>query len=246
MHRVRITVDIDWAPDWAIMRLAADLSDAGVPSTWFVTHDTPVLADLRSLGSLVELGIHPNFLSGSNHGSSPSEVLAEVMRIVPEAVSMRTHCLVQSTPILQTVVNETPIRVDTSVYLRNARDVRPSELPLENGTLSRVPYVWEDDLEFFAADPLWDGREFLRSRARSDELTIIDIHPIHYVMNADGIERYRTLKSRVGHTPLITAADVADHRNAGKGTATFVSELIETATAANVDFASRLGSYAVR
>lgn len=240
MHRVFITVDVDWAPDWALRRLLQDLVSSGTRSTWFVTHQTPVLEDLRRHSDLVDLGIHPNFQAGSSHGESPSAILAECMRIVPEARTMRTHCLVQSTPILQTVVDETPIRLDTSVYLRDARSVKVSALPLAGGALTRVPYVWEDDLEFFAGDPLWDGGAFVAEREDPGELTVIDVHPIHYVLNSRSVAQYRELKRAVGDTRRVTETDAAAVANRDAGAMTFIAGVIRSAHHGNVDLSTPL------
>ena len=90
-----ITLDIDWAPDHVIDRIAAQLIDARVRATWFVTHQSPAIDRLRARPDLFELGIHPNFLNQSTHGETPAEVLAHCMALVPDARSMRTHSLVQ-------------------------------------------------------------------------------------------------------------------------------------------------------
>jgi len=240
MHRTFVTVDVDWAPDWAMRRLLETLIEAGARSTWFITHETEVLDDLRARPDLVELGIHPNFQAGSSHGGSPQEVLAECMRIVPEARTMRTHCLVQSTPILQTLVDTTPIVLDTSIYLRDARGVRVSELPLAGRGLARVPYVWEDDLEFYAGAPHWDAEGFLAGRSARDELTVIDVHPIHYVLNSSGVSEYHALKSAVGDTRTVTESDVERVRNRGQGAATFIRGLIDAGRSGLVDLSTPL------
>src|SRR5215467_8520985 len=95
-----LTFDIDWAPDFMIDHVAGILVEARVRATWFVTHSSDAIDRLREHPDLFELGIHPNFLPGSSHGSSPQEVLQTCMTIVPEAQSFRTHSLVQSTPLL--------------------------------------------------------------------------------------------------------------------------------------------------
>lgn len=227
MHEVHITVDVDWAPDWAMRRLMAALGDAGVRSTWFITHETEVLGELRQEPELFELGIHPNFQPGSSHGSSAADVVAECMRIVPEALTMRTHCLVQSTPMLQAVCDASPILLDSSIYLRDAVGVTPSMLPLDRGgSLTRVPYVWEDDLEFFAAGPRWDGQAFVESRHGDDEITIIDVHPIHFVLNSASVDDYRGLKDAFGDTRVVDERTVIEYAHDGAGTATFISSLV--------------------
>lgn len=247
MHKAFITVDVDWAPDWAMRRLLEACLDAGVRSTWFITHETDVLEDLRAVPDLVELGIHPNFQAGSSHGTTASEVVAECMRIVPEARTMRTHCLVQSTPILQTVVDESPITLDASVYLRDLKGVSVSALPLDRGReLARVPYVWEDDLEFFAREPRWDGIAFLSEREAETELTVIDVHPIHFVLNSASVAPYQALKAAVGDTRRATEEQVRSFMHEGSGTAAFVASLAAARRNLDVEFGTPLGELAPR
>ncbi|MFC9559105.1 hypothetical protein [Agromyces sp. NPDC056965] len=228
MHDVFVTIDVDWAPDWAMRRLLSTLVDGGIRSTWFITHETEVLTDLRSYPELVDLGVHPNFQPGSSHGADPAAVVAECMRIVPEARTMRTHCLVQSTPILQTVVDTSPIRLDTSLYLRDLIDVSPTELPLDHGrSLARVPYVWEDDLEFFARQPRWDGSAFLRNRHGDEEITIVDLHPIHVALNSGSAASYNALRNfHGGDIRRVDERDAEGFVHSGAGAATFLDDLI--------------------
>ncbi|WP_394551188.1 hypothetical protein ACDF64_10885 [Agromyces sp. MMS24-JH15] len=242
MHGVFVTIDVDWAPDWAMRRLLSTLVEGGIRSTWFITHETDVLDELRSHSDLVELGIHPNFQPGSSHGADPASVIDECMRIVPEARTMRTHCLVQSTPILQTVVDRSPIELDTSLYVRDLHGVEPSELPLDHDrSLARVPYVWEDDLEFFARAPRWDGRTFLRDRRASDEITIVDLHPIHVALNSASPVNYHALRNfHAGDIRRVPERDAEGFIHDGPGAATFLDDLIAESHRPNLDFARPL------
>ena len=142
-----LSLDLDWAPDAAIDAVAQILVESGVPATWLVTHASPAVDRLRDHGDLFELGIHPNFLPGSTHGSTTAEVLDHCMALVPDAVTMRTHALVQSTPILSEVLERTPIRVDLSLFLPRASGIEPVEYRWRERSLVRLPYVWEDDVE---------------------------------------------------------------------------------------------------
>ncbi|CAN7370736.1 hypothetical protein LJR042_002238 [Microbacterium maritypicum] len=237
MHNVVLTVDVDWAPDWAMKQLLDVLVEAETPSTWFVTHESPMLDVLREHPTLVEIGVHPNFLPGSSHGESPEEVISECLRFAPEARTMRTHCLVQSTPILQTVVDASPISVDASVYLRDLSGVSPSTLPLDHGrSLTRFAYVWEDDLEFFAEEPRWDGPRFITDRGTSDEITIIDVHPIHFALNSASVGPYERLKAALGNMRNVTEADAAEFRGTAPGARTFIQSMLEAKNTLDAEF----------
>ena len=95
-HEPVLTIDVDWSPDCVIDYVANILIEREVKATWFVTHQSEAIERSHKHSTLFELGIHPNMLAGSTHGQNEDEVLAHLCEIVPNAVSMRTHGLYQS------------------------------------------------------------------------------------------------------------------------------------------------------
>lgn len=216
---VAITIDIDWVPDFIIDDVASRLVAAGVRATWFVTHASPAVDRLRHHPALFELGIHPNFLPNSSHGAAPAEVLAHCMRLVPDALSMRTHSLVQSTPLLIDVVTLTPVRIDTSLYVPGQDGLRPSPLVIPGGTLVRLPFCWEDDLEMYQPEPNWDLASRMASRRG---LRIVNFHPVHIALNSAMLAPYAELKRLTPRLQDATPACVhplVNRTDAGAGTA---------------------------
>lgn len=155
MDAVAITFDVDWAPDWAIDLCRRLCRQHGRTSTFFATHESDLLSDLVS-DEMVEVGIHPNFLPNSTHGSIASDVMRHCLELVPNAKSMRTHCLVQSSPILATTaIDFLQIETDVSLLLPLHGGLMPTDLYPEGGQrITRLPYFWEDDL--LATWPGWD------------------------------------------------------------------------------------------
>jgi hypothetical protein len=145
--RVVVTLDVDWAPDPLVDDVAGRLAAAGVPATWFVTHASPALDRLRARSDLFELGIHPNFRPGSSHGATPEAVLDHVMALVPEAVSSRSHGVVQSGRLLHLLVQRTPVRIDSTTFLPDLPDAPLVTQRTPHGDLLRVPFTWSDDYE---------------------------------------------------------------------------------------------------
>jgi hypothetical protein len=145
--RVVLTLDVDWAPDSLIDDVAARLVAAGVPATWFVTHASPALERLRERPDQFELGIHPNFRPGSSHGETPEAVLDHVMALVPEAVSSRSHGVVQSGRLLHLLVQRTAVRIDSTTFLPDLPDAPLVTQRTPHGDLLRVPFTWSDDYE---------------------------------------------------------------------------------------------------
>ena len=98
-EKIFLTIDIDWAHDEILLDTIELVEEAGVAATWFVTHETEVLERLRS-NPYFELGIHPNFnflLQGdARNGGNAGEVISNVVQMVPEATSVRSHSMTVS------------------------------------------------------------------------------------------------------------------------------------------------------
>ncbi len=210
--RTALTLDVDWAPDHAIEHVAELLIERGVAATWFLTHMSPAIERLRRWPGLFELGIHPNFLPGSTHGSTPEAVLAHCTALVPEAQSMRSHGLVQSSRLLSLVRASTAIGIDASLFLPRARHLQVIDYPLESGMLRRVPYLWEDDAEMYRPLPDWGVASIA---ARACGLAVFCFHPIHVLLNSADMAAYR----RLGVAGTAAQARQLRHHGDGAGSA---------------------------
>lgn len=221
-----ITLDIDWAPDFVIDMVADILIEANVPATWFVTHASPAVDRLRERNDLFELGIHPNFLPNSSHGTTVPEVLAYCMDLVPDAVSMRSHALVQSSVILSYVMMETPIQFEASLFLPHATHLVPIVHHIGHRRLVRLPYWWEDDAEMLCPVPEWDVATTLSSPG----LKIFDFHPIHIVLNSASMTGYAELK-QLGALQSVLQSHCDAHIFGGRGTGTAFRDLVDRLSA---------------
>lgn len=219
-----LTFDEDWAPDWAVEMCIEMCTDAGVPFTFFVTHQSPVLESLADRED-VELGVHPNFLPGSSHGGTVSDVLDTMLTLVPGAVSMRTHSLVQSSPLLAEVALAGQIRNDASLLLPFTPDLSVSSLCFDTASLTRLPYSWEDDEAMSRADWCWNAEEWPGS---TTGLLAYDFHPIHVALNSQSMDQYRALKRHLRGRPLTDCAEeeAMEFRSRGRGTATYLVDLL--------------------
>jgi hypothetical protein len=219
--RTAVTLDVDWAPDYAIDHVAGLLAGSGVAATWFITHASPALTRLRERVDLFELGIHPNFLEGSTQGDTPEEVLDHCLSLVPEARSMRTHALVQSSPLLALVRQRTPVNVDSSLFLPRARAIEPVDYPLATGAMTRIPYLWEDDAEMYRSPPDWHPAALARA---AEGLAVFCFHPIHVFLNSVAMEPYRSLRGA-------SEDEAAARRHPGEGSGTAFTGLLDALTA---------------
>jgi hypothetical protein len=218
-----ITIDIDWAQDWVIDYTAKILIENNVKATWFVTHRSEAVDRLKRYSHLFELGIHPNMLSGSTHGNSEDEVLGHIKSIVPDAISMRTHGLYQSTNFLVKAAKGYGIAIDVSLFLPRATNLLPHRLNWGGSNLWRIPYFWEDDSEMFEDDPIWD---LSNKRLEHYGLKVFDFHPIHIVLNTDKYEKYVNLQ-KIRPLSEWDEAFIQEHTNKGNGTGRFFLQLVE-------------------
>jgi hypothetical protein len=234
--KAAITFDTDWAPDCAVDFAANLLAERGVKSTWFVTHLSPAIERLRSRPDLFELGIHPNFRPGSSHGKEPEQVLKTCMELVPNAVSVRTHGLLQSGDLFDFVMSLTPVTFDVSLFHPRALQVDVVKYERFGQILWRVPYVWEDDYVMEAL-PLNVPRDrefsgFSETLAKACGIQVFNFHPIHVFLNSNVMENYNAMKrdhsSLVDITPALAAPFIETGRN---GTKTALVELAEAISA---------------
>lgn len=217
-----LTLDMDWAPDAAIDHCVNLLLQYEVKATFFLTHDSPAVDRIRGHLTLFELGIHPNFLAGSSHGNSPGAVLRHCMRLAPGARAMRTHALVQSTPLLRQTVLETPIRIDSSLLLSHARLTMPFALQLDGNTMVRVPFHWEDDVEMIRKWPSWKLPDALNCMG----VRVFNFHPMHVCLNSSSMSPYNSLKASAKSLRSLTAAEIRGRIRAGAGAGSLFESLV--------------------
>lgn len=240
-----ITFDTDWAPDYAIEFAARLVASRGIKSTWFITHDSPQIRSLRENPLLFEVGIHPNFMPGSSHGDTPERVLQRCIEFVPDAVSMRTHGLVQSGALLDMVLEKTGMRYDASLFCPLARNLQVVNYVRFGKTLRRIPYFWEEDYAMeFPAHPddgsdLWNPEALLEG---GDGVRVFNFHPIHVFLNSATMGEYERLKAKhpvLGEAPFQSAQEFVNQ--SGRGTRTFLETLVNGIARTRSAFVREIG-----
>lgn len=224
-----ITFDVDWAPEWAIEMCAELCERHSIKATFFVTHHASILQNLRQRKDLFELGIHPNFLTDSTHGQNPQDVLDHCMNIVPEARSMRTHSLVQSSKLFDLVADKYPmIDTDVSLFLPFHRKLHPINMYAGRSKrrLTRLPYFWEDDVA--AEMPGWSWND----QGPSDEegLQIYNFHPVHIALNTRRMSQYLLIKEMLGSRRLQDAkrTDFEGFQSEHSGARNFLESVVRS------------------
>lgn len=222
MNKFIITLDVDWAPDFIIDEVSSLLRLKGVQSTWFITHRSPSLEKLRKQKDLFEIGLHPNFLSGSTQGSTPEEIISNLQSIAPEAVSMRTHSLVWSSHLLGMCLAGSNLKVDASIFLPQMPSIQPFEHWLGEEYLLRIPTFWADDYQWQKPEPCWDLQALINIKG----LKVMCFHPIHIYLNSSDENAYLNLKKDIKDITKLKPDIAKKYIQKGKGTKTFFLDLL--------------------
>ena len=153
------------------------LSSAGVKATFFTTHQTDLNKEIVRKGHL--LGIHPNFLANSSHGSSVKEVIEYCLKLAPNSWCMRSHGLVQSSPMFKEIFSSfKQLKLDASLFIHKEPMAKKITWALDEVKFDRIIYNWADDAEFVYQNYSGADQKFF------GELTVFGFHPIHIFLNS--------------------------------------------------------------
>jgi ubiquinone/menaquinone biosynthesis C-methylase UbiE len=208
-----LTSDVDWASDYAIGELLRFAGSVGIAPTVFATHPTTALQDR------VEVGIHPNFLPGSTHGSDPSSVIDNMLAAYPRARASRSHHFVDSSDISHRMF-ERGLLYDSNLCLHLQDGIVP--LRMGSGPI-RFPVFWEDDVHWSMEHGDWSVERYLE-RFTTHGLKILNIHPFFFAANIPGQEFYEKVKH---HIKTLSAETVREVRYDGPGVRTFAEALLK-------------------
>jgi len=187
MNEIAVTVDVDWAPDFAIDYTASLIHSLKITSTWFMTHRSPACEKLV-FSPNIEVGIHPNFLQGSTQGKTPDQVMDNLMLAFPSAKSVRTHAMVYSASIAR-LFAMLGFVIDSSTYLGGMENIQPLLIKYDpENAIVRMPYYWSDDGEV-SYGLGWKDPENIPG------LKILCFHPLHIFLNTDCPETYLNYKN---------------------------------------------------
>lgn len=218
-----ITIDLDWAPNFAIKYVADILVLKRVKATWFITHDSPAVRGLFNHSDLFEIGIHPNFMPGSTQGKTYNEILNNLLKIAPDAKSVRMHGLFQSSNILKTIAVDFDLKNDVSIFLWQTSYIIPTYLKFSNRKiLVRIPYFWAEQEEMMQKDTFVLGDRFVNWIG----LKVFNFHPMYVYLNTSSMKPYEEIKRKYPY-PSVMKKDISSYVHDGGGVYKFFIQLIE-------------------
>jgi len=233
--KVFLTFDVDWAHDDVILDTIDLLEAADLSATWFITHDTPVLARLRQ-NPKFELGIHPNFnwlLAGDIcNGKDPKEVVSWMMDLVPEAKCVRSHSMMQSSGLLD-VFASAGLTHDVNHFIPASVGAELRPWTLWNG-MTRVPYFWEDDIACIYESKGRNEPTVTDAARTGQGVKVFDFHPIHIFLNTEDLQRYERTRPIHQNPPALL-----EQRCPGCGARSRLQELVAGFKSGGVSKAAR-------
>lgn len=198
--KICLSFDIDWACDEVLNDVIDIVEESGVEATWFVTHKTPVLQRLRN-NQKFELGIHPNFnflVNGDfQNGKNLEDIVDRMLEIVPEAISVASHSLTQTSPLLEIFVSRN-LTHDRNTFIPFYSNIELKPWVLPNG-LIKTPFFWGDD-EFLFGEP---DLVFLYELINKPGLRSFLFHPIHIFLNSENATRYKISRQYLSDYALL-------------------------------------------
>jgi len=197
-----ISLDTDWAPEWTVVKALEELADAGLAGTIFATHDYPLLRD--AAGKLdVEIGLHPRISGDIEDLQYQLGALRRLHGIYPNAVSVRTHGLAQSTNLLRGFFQEGLV-VDSSLNLFGLPSVSLVQTPWG---MVRAPVSWSD-----AAYLISGGTMTSKPWMATKGLCVLNFHPIHLALNTTSWDQYCAFKEKFPDIHAVLPDQVAEFK----------------------------------
>jgi len=219
--QVFITLDIDWCPDFILNEVIAYIEKLEVKVTWFTTHKTIVLDNLFQ-NSNFELAAHPNFNpilfdASVEKGKGAKEIIEQIKIFTPNAKSIRSHSLTQSSPLSKAFV-DLGFKYECNLLL--PQKFFPSLRPWRDFSgIIKVPHFWEDDVDIlFNDNPI-----SIKKISKSAGLKVFLFHPIHIFLNTFSNSHYLEYKKLLQNQDAVM--DLINVKN--KGIGDVFKELIE-------------------
>lgn len=188
-NMVCLTMDIDWASEYAIEQALTVFEKRKLPVTVFVTHKSQVIDQALAQGR-IKCGIHPNFMPDSSQGSTYQEVVDFCYGLLPGARVFRAHRYYDGNDPMEAL---TAHGIVCESNICTLMDVMPPFLH-RSMTVS-FPIFWEDGAYLYNYDGF--DYEFFRERFMQPGLKVINMHPMHLMLNTPYFKYTREIKDRL-------------------------------------------------
>ena len=184
---VCITTDLDWAPEIAIERTLSFFDKYEIRPTVFVTHKSLVIEKWKGK---IDLGIHPNFIQPSSQGNDIKSILDFCKELAPETKCFRCHRWYASNDIYDELW-ERGFKYESNICT-NLDVVRPF---VHRSGMICFPAFFEDGGYIKSGMEL--NYNVFSEAFRTKGLKVINIHPMHFVLNTPYFKYTRDIKDNL-------------------------------------------------
>lgn len=215
-----VTIDLDWAPELAIIETLDILQGQGITPTVFATHRSPCIEDCMND---IEVGLHPFFHPESSHGGTIDEVVETVLSIPHNIPAFRCHrfgsCNESKKALVAAGMKFSSNTCTDMDYVPPFRD---------RFGLTEIPIFLEDGGFLWNKRPLSIGPS-LRNSLNSSLPHVILIHPMHFAINTPHFDYMVDLKKTLSRQEWrsLTHKEIKDLQWKGRGIRDFMLELFQ-------------------
>ncbi|WP_252247359.1 hypothetical protein [Clostridium sp. ZBS4] len=183
---ISFTSDIDWASDYAINRTIEYFEENSIPVTMFLTHPSKAI-DNALQEERIKVGLHPNFMPDSSQGKNYDEIIDYCFNLYPNAIGYRGHRYYDVNDTIEKLVSR-GIKFDSNVCTL-LDNVYPF---LHRSNIIRFPIFWEDGAYLYQYKDINFAN--VKKKLFSPGLKIINIHPMHLMLNTPYFKYTREIK----------------------------------------------------
>lgn len=230
-NMVCLTMDVDWASEYAIEQTIAIFEKRNLPITVFVTHKSAVI-DQALAEKKIKCGIHPNFMAGSSQGSSYREVADFCFDLLPNARVFRAHRYYDGNDPME-ILTKKGIVCESNIC--TLMDVIPPFLH-RSQTVS-FPIFWEDGAYLYNYEGF--DYELFRERFMQPGLKVINMHPMHLMLNTPYFKYTREIKDSLSREEWNTLDEPVIRKMCyqGEGITTFIERMLDDICEQNIEAA---------
>jgi hypothetical protein len=220
-HRLCLTFDHDWAPDYMVRHCLSILEEYGVKATFLATGASAALLEAAAAGGH-EIGLHLNLAPNSTQGADLPAMIANLRAIYPKAKGNRFHLLGHAYRDLMTL-GQAGFAYDISCLRFNAPFLLPNWHPDLSMTL--LAYCWEDG---YAIDGVLPGSAESLDLA-SPGIKILNFHPLNVFLNNPNEAEKKRFQADNPRLEDVTEATARRYRNTGPGAETALRSILQAA-----------------
>ncbi len=215
------TTDLDWAPEKAIEQMLDFFKEYEICPTVFVTHESEII---KKNGRKINLGIHPNFVQPSSHGNSITNIIDYCQNLVPDTKVFRCHRWYASNDIYEELWKR-GFRYESNICT-NMDIVKPF---IHRSQMLSFPVFFEDGA-FIQHGYTMDYKE-IENKFRLSGIKVINIHPMHFVLNTPYFKYTREIKDRLSRDEWnkMTEETLNSLSFKGKGIREIIISIVEDA-----------------